>query len=178
MSKADDKIKRAKIITTLFAAYGQSSDAERMATYVEMLKDIPAEVLDRVCKKAILECKYLPSIAELFEGTQNLVRESNGTSIVPFAQVWEEIMKQLDETYFDWEEGTYSRKEIKQLVDAFGGLRELRMMQTSEVPIIRAQMNKMYDGICARNKERHTNEYVLGAAYLIDSGNEVRLKLK
>ena len=180
MSKTDDKIKRAKVITTLFAAYGQSSDAERMATYVEMLKDIPAEVLDRVCKKAILECKYLPSIAELFEATQNLVREANGTNELPFAEVWKEILQQIDETYFDWEVPHFSRKEIKQLVDAFGGLRELRMMQTSEVPIIRAQMNKMYDGICARNRERHTNAYVLGAgtAYMIDSGDEVRLKLK
>jgi len=175
---SNDKVKKAKIITTLFAAYGQSSDAERMATYVEKLKDIPAEVLDKVCDKAVFECKYLPSIAELYEATQNIVSEANGTNVVPFAQAWEEIMQQIDETYFDWEEGTYSRKEIKQLVDAFGGLRELRMMQTSELPIIRAQMNKMYDGICKRNKEQHMNQYILGQTFLIDSGNEVRLKLK
>ena len=175
---SNDKVKKAKIITTLFAAYGQSSDAERMATYVEKLKDIPAEVLDKVCDKAVFECKYLPSIAELYEATQNIVSEANGTNVVPFAQAWEEIMQQLNETYFDWEEGTYSRKEIEQLVKSFGGLRELRMMDIGEVPIIRAQMNKMYDGICKRNREKSMNEYILGASALIDSGNEVRLKLK
>lgn len=177
MAKQDNEMERkGKIITMLFTAYGQGGEAERMAMYVKKLKDVPADVLDKACDKAIMESKYLPTIAELVEAAKDLVSEVNGTDTVPFAEVWEEIMDQLHQTYFDWEEGTFSRKEIKQLVDAFGGLRELRMMETSAAPVIRAQMNKMYDGICAKNKEKRTNGYVLGTTVLIETtGNRARL---
>ena len=94
---------------------------------------------------------------------------------MPFAEVWKEILQQIDKTYFDWEEPQFSRAEIKQLVDAFGGLHELRMMETKEVPIIRSQMKAMYEGICKRNREKATNESVLGGAGLIGHGGSVRL---
>jgi hypothetical protein len=178
MATAQDKAKKAKAITMMFTAFGQAGEAERMATYVEMLEDIPAEILGKVCKKAVMECKYLPTIAEIVQSAHSIVAEANGTAELPFAEVWKEIMQQLHETYFDWEEGTYSRKEIEQLVKCFGGLRELRMMTTAEEPVIRAQMNKMYDGICAKNKEKKMNQYVLGNTLLIESDKEVRLMLK
>lgn len=167
-----DKAKKAKSITMMFTAFGQGGDAERMAMYVEMLKDVPAEVLDNACRKSIMERKYLPTISEIIEDAHNLVSEANGTQTLPFAEVWKEILQQLHETYFDWEEGKFSRKEIEQLVKCFGGLRELRMMTTAEEPIIRSQMNKMYDGICARNKEKRTNNYILGYGVLMGVDNE------
>jgi hypothetical protein len=178
MTKDNEKDRKAKAISMLFTAFGQGSEAERMAMYVKKLQDVPADVLDKACDKVIMECKYLPSIAELVQAAKALVKEANGTADLPFAEVWKEIMQQLHETYFDWEEGTFSRKEIAELVRCIGGLKELRMMTTAEEPVIRAQMNKMYDGICARNKEKENNGYILGTAVLIDSGKDVRLILK
>ena len=64
MATAHDKAKKAKAITMMFTAFGQAGEAERMATYVEMLDCISADILDKVCTKAIMECKYLPSLAE------------------------------------------------------------------------------------------------------------------
>ena len=171
-----DKAKKAKSITMLFTSFGQGHDADRMATYVEMLKDVPSEILDKACKKAIMECKHLPTIAELVESSQNIVAETNGTQELPFADVWDEILKEIERTYV-WDKPQFSRKEIEQLVRSFGWS-ELKMMETREIPVIRSQLNKMYDGICKRNRERKMNQYVLGQAVLIESGNEVRLKLK
>ena len=165
-----DKERRAKVISMLFASYRQGSDAESMAVYIEMLKDIPVQVLDKACRKAIMERKYLPSIAELVEDAQNIMAEAKGTNELPFAEVWKEVLLQLDATYFDFEKPKFSRKEIEQLVEAFGGLRELRMMETKDVPIVRAQMKAMYEGICRRNREKKMNEVVLGTAVLIDAG--------
>ena len=165
--------KRAKTISMLFAAFRQGSDADSMAIYVEMLKELPVELLDAACRKSIKERKHLPAIAEILEDAKSLVDEVNGTNELPFAEVWQEILKQVKETYFDWEEPKFSRKEIKQLVDAFGGLRELRMMETKEEPIIRSQMKSMYDGICKRNKEKRINESVLGSTALIGNGSVI-----
>ena len=152
-------------ITKMFAAFGQSSDGKRIATYCQYLSDMPVEVLQKVCKKAVLESRYLPSIAELVEYAQNLVNESNGTPDLPFAEAWKEITKELHDT-FVYGKPRFSRKEIEDTVNAFGW-QELCEMRTSEVPIIRAQLKSMYEGICARSKEKRTNNYVLGYGVLL-----------
>ena len=168
--------KHVEEITKLFAAFGQSSEGKRIAVYCQYLEDVPADVLAKVCKKAILECKYLPSIAELVQAAQNVVAEVTGTNELPFSEVWEEILSEIDRTYV-WDKPQFSRKEIEQLVRSFGW-QELKMMETKEIPVIRSQLNKMYDGICKRNREKHMNQYILGQAVLIESGNEVRLRLE
>lgn len=176
MKKIDDKAKRGKVIAMLFASYGQGSEAERMAVYVEMLNDIPADVLEKVCKKAILESKFLPSIAELVQAAKELVAEANGTDILPFAEAWKEITKEMHDT-FVYGTPKFSRPEIQQTVDAFGW-QELCEMRTQDIPIIRAQLKAMYEGICKKNQERDMNGYVLGTTVLIGDKNAVRLMLE
>ena len=170
--------KRTQIITSLLAIYDKAGDKNMIVSYVELLKDMPVDVLQATCRKLSLESEYRPTRAVIFKAAKNLVAEANGTNTLPFADVWKEIIRQLNKTYFDWEEGEFSRKEIKQLVDSVGGLRSLRMMTMAEEPVIRAQMNKMYDSICKRNEERETNAYILGTSVLIGTDKEVRLKLK
>jgi len=165
--------RKGKSIAMLFTAYGQGGDAERMAMYVEMLQDIPAEVLAKACKKSITTRKYLPSIAEIIEDAQNIVNESNGTPDVPFAEAWKEITKELHDT-FVYGKPSFSRKEIEDTVNAFGW-QELCEMRTSDIPIIRAQLKSMYEGICARAKEKRTNNYVLGVGVLLGSDDYERL---
>ena len=159
----DDMERKGKSITMLFTAFGQGSEAERMAMYVQMLQEIPAEVLDQTCRKAILESKFLPSIAELLESARNLV--GNGTSFKPFPEVWEEILAELDRTYI-WDVPQFSTKEIEKLVRSFGW-EELRYMETKNVPIIRAQMRDMYNAICEQAKETMLNQYVVGQGKLL-----------
>lgn len=162
--------KHVEEITKMFAAFGQSSDGKRIATYCQYLSDMPVEVLQKVCVKSVLESKYLPSIAELVEAAQNIVNEANGTPDLPFAEAWKEITKELHDT-FVYGEPRFSRPEIKQTVDAFGW-QELCEMRTTDIPIIRAQLKSMYEGICARNKEKRTNNYVLGYGVLLGVNDE------
>ncbi len=63
---------KIEIIGTLFAAYGQSDDINRMEIYVTMLKDLPLEALQKACNNAILKNRFLPSIAELLTMTRNM----------------------------------------------------------------------------------------------------------
>lgn len=173
MAKIEEK--KAKAIAILFTAFGQGSDAERMATYVEFLNDVPAEILEKACQKVVRECRYLPSIAEILEAAQKLVDEANGTNFKPFGEVWEEILAELGRTYI-WDTMHFSRKEIEQLVNDFG-VDELRHMETRQMPTIRSQLNKMYDGICNRAKEKRMNDFLLGKGSLLD-GSDIRLVLK
>jgi len=176
--KKQEMEQRTQIITKLLMLYDKGGDDGMIASYVDVLKDIPVDVLQAACKKLSMESEYRPTPATIVKAAKNLVAESNGTNALPFADVWKEILEQLDATYFDWEEGEFSRKEIKQLVSSVGGLRSLRTMTTSEMPTIRAQMCKMYEGICKRNEEKENNGYILGTAVLIEDANKVRLLLK
>ena len=162
--------KHVEEITKMFAAFGQSGDGKRIATYCQYLADMPIEVLQRVCTKSVLESRYLPSIAELVEYAQNIVNEANGTPDLPFAEAWKEITKELHDT-FVYGKPHFSRKEIEDTVNAFGW-QELCEMRTSDIPIIRAQLKSMYEGICARTKEKRTNNYVLGYGLLLGVNNE------
>ena len=85
------KAKQLKSITMLFTAFGQGSDAERIAMYVEMLQDIPDDVLDKVCRKTILESKFLPSIAELLQSARNLIGDMTGNGTPTWEEAWKEI---------------------------------------------------------------------------------------
>ena len=166
---------RGKIITMLFTAFGQGGESERMAMYVKKLQDVPVDVLDKACDKAIMESKYLPSIAELIQAAKELVAHANGTDVVPFAEAWKEIEKQMHDV-FVYGVPKFSRPEIKQTVDAFGW-QELCEMRTQDIPIIRAQLKAIYESICKKNAERAMNGYVLGAAVLIEDGRNARLML-
>ena len=61
-----------KAVTVMFAAYGQSKDTERIKIYCRMLKDVPKDMLISVVQKAMLEYKYLPSVAELAEACRSV----------------------------------------------------------------------------------------------------------
>lgn len=166
------KAKQLKAITMLFTAYGQGGEAERIAMYVEMLKDIPAEVLEKVCRKAILECKYLPSIAEILQAARNFM----GEETLPFADAWDEIETQMKEA-FVYEKPKFSRKEIEKTVNAFGW-QELCEVTTKELPVVRAQLRDMYLAICEQSKKSKVNNYVMGNEKLIGGGEHWKMLRK
>ena len=169
----DEKSKKAKAITMLFGSYGQGSDAERMAIYVEMLADIPADVLDKVCKKAVYESKYLPSIAELVQSANNFIGEMEGQTILPWDEAWKEIEKEMHDT-FVYGKPQFSRPEIEKAVKAFGW-QELCEVTIKELPIVRAQLRDMYNGICEQSRRSKINSYVMGDGVLIERVNIRRL---
>ena len=161
-----DKAKKAKSLTMLFTCFGQGNEAERIAMYVEMLDNIPAEVLDAVCKKTIYECKYLPSVAEILQATKNLVGSVNGTGVKPFNEAWKEIEKEMKDT-FVYGEPNFSTPEITEAVKCFGW-NELCSVLTKDLPIVRAQLRDIYNMVCEQKKEETVNNHVLGRGALIE----------
>ena len=167
--------RKGKIITMLFTAYGQAGEAERMAMYVKKLKDIPADVLDKACDKAVMESRYLPSIAELVQSAQSIAEQISGTGSPSWEEAWKQIEKEMRNT-FVYGKPQFTHKEIADAVNAFGW-EELCSVLTKDLPIVRAQLRDMYKSICERKKTQRMNSYILGEAVLIESENKVRLML-
>lgn len=159
--------KQLKAISEMFVAFGNSSDAERMATYTKMLEDIPAEVLQKVCLAAMEKHKFLPSIAELLDDARSLMGAVDPSlNVVPFAMAWEEIQKQMNDA-FVYQKPEFSRTEIQAAVDAFGWM-NLCETKIKDMPTVRAQMRRIYEDICAEAKESRVNNHVLGKGDMVE----------
>lgn len=176
-----ERISRTKTITLMFTCYGQGSDAERIVAYVNMLSDIPLNILDKACQKAISQSKFLPSIAEIIEAGRGLVEEQTGNRTKTWAEAQNEIRQGLtrtwfhgclgepvpDELYGKSCEPKWSTPEVKAAVDSYG-YENIGKVLESDMPIVWAQIRKAYEQACNRKREAEMNGYLLGG------GNEIK----
>lgn len=174
--------KRKEYIACMFAAFGQASDGTRMAVYYKMLKDVPADMVSAICDKAMMECKFLPSIAELRSMGESLIGEASGNRVKTWQEAQREIQKGItmtwyhgclgepvsDELYGKPCEPKWSTEEIRQAVDSYG-LDNINRANESDMPIVWSQLRKIYEQACERKRDKEVNSYVLGG------GNDFKL---
>ena len=160
MQNKQELEQRVKIIATMFGAFGQGGDGNRIAIYAKMLKDIPVDVLKVTAEKVMMESKFLPTIAELVEATRSLMAEAEpDTRVKTWAEAWSEIEKAMYRTPWG-RTPTFSTPEIAEAVYSFGW-NTLHTAEAREMPTIRAQIRRMYEDICARRKEQANNRYAM-----------------
>lgn len=151
---------RAKILTSLFAAYGQAGDTRRVAIYAKMLEDYPDELLDMAVKKAVMELKFLPSISELVESCNSLLASAGyGDRIKPWNEAWAEIQKQVHDA-FVYKKPVFSTPEIEQAAMCYGWM-NLCEAQTDDMQVIHAQVRGIYEDICRKKREKARNNFVI-----------------
>ncbi len=158
---AEEKKRRAKIVTTMFAVYDKATDAQRMAAYVTLLSDIPVGLLEAACRRLIMTNKFLPAISEIVEASESLVGTADDSQRVrEWDEAWAEIEKAMFAT--PWNHiPSFSRPEIAIAVRNYGW-KTLQQSLAADMPTVRAQVRGMYENACKRAKERSSNEYVLG----------------
>lgn len=156
----NDKARRIKIIATLFGAFGQSNDANRQVIYVESLKDMRLDLLEKSCRKLLLEKKFVPSIAEIVEASRSLAGEiSEGLRVKSWPEAWAEIERKMFAT--PWGKvPIFSTPEIAEAVFSYGW-DTLQTSLEADMPIVRAQIRRIYDDVCARGVDRANNSYVI-----------------
>ena len=165
-----DTSTNAKIIASMFACYGQGQDGVRIATYVNVLSDIPTDILSKVCKKMVLESKFLPSVAEMVEASRSLIGSMDESSRTKtWAEAWQEIEHQMQEC-FVYAKPVFSTNEIEKAVKMYGW-HELCETPSKDMRIAKAQLRDMYHEVCQRSKEESVNNYVLGECKLLDGVN-------
>lgn len=157
----NNKVRVLKSITALFAAFGQANDAKRIEVYVELFKDINAESVSIACKKAVLECKFMPTIAELTDCLKELAGAADETKRV---KTWEEAWREIQKAMYATPLGktpVWSTPEIEAAVNAFGW-HELHTALQADMSTIRAQIRRFYEDACERIERKTRNEALLG----------------
>ena len=168
--KSSELDRRTKIITTLMAIWNCSGNEALIASYVATLKDVPVELLDEACHKLAIESEIRPVPATILKAVRNLQAEIAGEDILPWEQAWQEIEKEMHDT-FVYGTPRFSKPEITRAVNAFGW-QELCEVTIKELPIVRAQLRDMYNSICEQSRDKRTNQYVLGYGVLLGVNDE------
>lgn len=166
-----DKKQTVKIISTLFSAFGQAQDGNRIAIYTEMLADMPPALLQASCKKLMATSRFLPAIADIIDAAKSLAAETTGERVKTWAEAQKEIALGMTRTWFkgclgepvaDDEYGKacapyWSTPEIRAAVDSYG-YDNLLLVRESDMPIVWAQLRKAYEAATTRKAEREVNE--------------------
>lgn len=150
-----------KIVAMMFGAFGQANDVNRIKIYSQFLKTFPVDVVDKAVQKAILNCKFLPTIAELTEAIKELSGAVNEElRVKTWEEAWNEIQKKMQSTPWgktpDW-----STPEIEAAVNSFGWY-DLQTCLAEDMPTIRAQIRRFYEDACKRLSNKAQNEALLG----------------
>ena len=157
--------RRTKAIVTLLAIWNFGGNTDMITAYVTATKDINVDILEKTCKKLMVECESRPVPATILKAAQNFINEINGADILPWDEAWKEIEKEMHDT-FVYGKPKFSRPEIEKAVSAFGW-EELCNVLTKDLPIVRAQLRDMYNAICEQSRKSKVNRYVMGSGVLI-----------
>lgn len=158
---------RTQLTASFLAVYGCAGDGNMIAAYVQVLGDIPVEVLRAAYDKVLLECEHRPVPAVVYKAAKGLVEQNSGTGKLTWAEAWQEIEEQMRINGL-YAEPVFSRPEITEAVKAFGW-RNLCETLTKDMGIVRSQLKNMYLEICERQENAKMNSYILGKNKLLDS---------
>lgn len=175
MNEKEKKIARVKILTTMFTAFGQGDDANRISVYCKMLDGMPLEVLDAACRKVIYELKFLPSVSELLEAAQALVEESNDRRQLEWGEALAEIEARMNDSFYQTGgKIKFSTPELEATVKAIGW-RNICYCSAHEYPVVRAQVRKVYEDYCRRARAKTVNKIVFNQEKLVELEEKMRM---
>lgn len=156
---------RLKIITTLFAYYGQAGDGDRIALYCTALNFMSVNLLNKASKRLILTSRFVPTVAEIVDAAKSIVGSLDGNKrALDFDEAWKEIIREAHRAGI-YQKPQFSRPEIKETAMTFGW-RELCMMPEDDISIARAQMKKIYEAVISRSATRKINLFITGNSKL------------
>lgn len=161
METFSNEEKIAVILGRMFGAYGVAKDVDRQLIYTEVLSEFPADVVNIACNKLLLESKFVPSVAEVVSAIESLLGTADDSQrIRTWDEAWGEIEKEMKRTAGNGYKPHFSRPEIERAAYNFGW-NALCCTLAKDMPIVRAQLRRMYDDACKGCKEQSHNKYLL-----------------
>lgn len=154
-----------KAVAPLQLAFKGNLDDARMRLYVEMLSDIPPQILEAAVKKLIMTNKFLPSIAEIRETAYGIKGTISGMAAPDESEAWGEVIKVIRSVGY-YGKPKFSHEAITTAVNNIGW-QDICMTTYDGMNTLRAQFRRAYQLAAQRQKDNRDNA-VLG----ISPGNE------
>lgn len=175
MDEKKKALARVKILTTLFTAFGNGDDANRIAVYARAFTGMPVEVLDAAARKCMYELKFQPSVSEILQAAQALVEERQDTRQLSWGEALAEIEARMSDSFYSTGgKIKFSTPELDATVKAVGW-RNICYCEAREYPTVRAQLRKVYEDYCKRARSESVNRLVMGQERLIAITDQMRL---
>jgi len=171
----EEKQRYEKTLKYYFLMYGQHDQTERIKAYAEKLKVIPIDILKAILNKLVFTNNRVASIAEIMEAGASLSNTVNGSEEINWQEAQREIMIGMRRTWYkgclgeipdtDPEYGKpcepmWSTPEIKAAVDAYG-FENFQLVLAEDMPIVWAQLRRLYEQAYQKRRERDINRRVL-----------------
>lgn len=148
-----------KAVAPLQLAYNASLDDNRLRLYVEMLSDIPPQILEAAVKKLIMTNKFLPSIAEIRETAYGIKGIISGTAAPDESEAWGEVVKAIQSVGY-YGKPTFSHEAIATAVNNIGW-QDICTTPNEGTNTLRSQFRRAYQLAAQRQKDNRDNA-VLG----------------
>lgn len=148
-----------KAVAPLQLAYNASLDDNRLRLYVEMLSDIPPQILEAAVKKLIMTNKFLPSIAEIREVAYGIKGIISGTAAPDESEAWGEVIKAIRSVGY-YGKPTFSHEAITAAVNNIGW-QDICTTPNEGTNTLRSQFRRAYQLAAQRQKDNRDNA-VLG----------------
>lgn len=150
-----------KAVAPLQLAFKGNLDDARMRLYVEMLSDIPPQILEAAVKKLIMTNKFLPSIAEIRETAYGIKIKGtiNGTAAPDESEAWGEVIKAIQSVGY-YGKPTFSHEAIATAVNNIGW-QDICTTPSDGTNTLRSQFRRAYQLAVQRQKDNRDNA-VLG----------------
>lgn len=148
-----------KAVAPLQLAFKGNLDDARMRLYVEMLSDIPPQILEVAVKKLIMTNKFLPSIAEIRETAYGIKGVISGTAAPDESEAWGEVVKAIQSVGY-YGKPKFSHEAITAAVNNIGW-QDICMTTNDGMNTLRAQFRRAYQLAAQRQKDNRDNA-VLG----------------
>lgn len=148
-----------KAVAPLQLAFKGNLDDARMRLYVEMLSDIPPQILEAAVKKLIMTNKFLPSIAEIRETAYGIKGVISGTAAPDESEAWGEVIKAIRSVGY-YGKPKFSHEAITAAVNNIGW-QDICMTTNDGMNTLRAQFRRAYQLAAQRQKDNRDNA-VLG----------------
>ncbi len=157
-----------KAVAPLQLAYNASLDDNRLRLYVEMLSDIPPQILEAAVKKLIMTNKFLPSIAEIREVAYGIKGTISGTAAPDESEAWGEVVKAIQSVGY-YGKPKFSHEAITAAVNNIGW-QDICTTPSEGTNTLRSQFRRAYQLAAERQKDNQDN------AVLRISPNNEKLK--
>jgi len=148
------------ILSPLICAYPSAKITEEtIQVYSIALSELREVELSASVLKCMRTCKFFPSIAEIMEAAQDMMKVVTGKKEKSSDEAWTEVQRQM-KVAFIYKKPIFSSSQIEQAALAMGWI-GLCETATKDMGTARAQFRGFYESACKRSKDKQINDNVI-----------------